>query len=79
MNSTGPTHWQELARKAGDDVEIALLWSTSANRVKVVVSDARLCHHVDLEFADADRLRGFHHSFTHAAARLNESDGFGER
>jgi hypothetical protein len=64
------THWRELARRTGNGVEVALLWDESINRVKVVVSDERLCHHLDLQVDRADELSTFHHSFTHAASRL---------
>jgi hypothetical protein len=63
-------HWRELARRSGEGVEVALLWNESINCVKVVVSDDRLCHHLDLQVDRADELSAFYHSFTHAASRL---------
>ncbi|MGH3083158.1 MAG: hypothetical protein ACRDNP_03705 [Gaiellaceae bacterium] len=67
-------HWQELARRAGNGVEVVLLWNKSVDLVKVVVSDGRLCHHVDLEIAGADALRAFSEPFADATARLSTSD-----
>jgi hypothetical protein len=64
------THWRELARTAGDGVEAALLWEESTNRVKVAVSDGRLCHHVDFEIAGTDALSAFHRPFAAAAVQL---------
>jgi hypothetical protein len=62
--------WVELATRAADGLEVALLWNRSSSRVKVVVSDERLCHHLDFEVARADALSAFYHPFANAAARL---------
>jgi hypothetical protein len=72
MPSTATTEWLEVARRAGNGVEVALLWNSSANRVKVVVSDRRLCHHVDLDVAEPDALSAFREPFTAAAPALME-------
>lgn len=63
-------HWRELARTTGNGVEAALLWDESINRVKVAVSDGRLCHHLDFEIAGGDALSAFHRPFAAAAAQL---------
>jgi hypothetical protein len=63
-------HWRELARTSGNGVEAALLWDESINRVKVAVSDGRLCHHVDFELAGAEALSAFHRPFAAVAAQL---------
>ncbi len=70
MTTTAATEWQELARRTGGGIEVALLWNKSRNLVKVVVNDARLCHHIDFEVAGADALSAFHHPFGYAASRL---------
>ena len=70
MTTTAATDWRELARRTGDGIEVALLWHKSRNLVKVVVSDARLCHHVDFEVVGADALSAFHHPFGYATSRL---------
>jgi hypothetical protein len=64
------THWRELARRTGDGVDVALLWNSSANRVKVAVSDGQLCHHVDFDIAGATALSAFHQPFAQATANL---------
>src|SRR5262245_26200443 len=51
--------WVELAKRATDGLEVALLWNRSSNRVKVAVSDERLCHYLDFEVAPADALSAF--------------------
>ena len=34
------TDWRELAMREGDGIEVRLLWSKSADRVKVTVADS---------------------------------------
>jgi hypothetical protein len=76
VTSTAATHWRELARKTGNGVEAALLWDRSVNRVKVTVSDGKLCRHIDFELAGADALTAFEHTFAHAAEGLSGTDEF---
>jgi hypothetical protein len=66
--------WREVARRAGNGVEVLLLWNESVDVVKVVVSDERLCHHVDLDIAGGSALRAFCEPFADASARLSTSD-----
>jgi hypothetical protein len=68
------THWREFARRTGNGVEVALLWNQSLNRVKVAVSDERLCHHIDLEVTGVDALSAFEHPFAEASSRLLAAD-----
>ena len=68
--STRRASWVELAKRAANGLEVVLLWNRSNNRVKVAVSDDRVCHHVDFEVASADALKAFSHSFSDATSRL---------
>jgi hypothetical protein len=70
MSTGGTAHWVELAKRASNGLAVVLLWDRASNRVKVAVSDERLCHHLDFEVARADALKAFDHPFAHAAARL---------
>jgi hypothetical protein len=70
MPSTATIEWLELARRAGNGVEVALLWNPAGNSVKVVVSDPRLCHHVDLDVGGPDALIAFRERFADAAPAL---------
>jgi hypothetical protein len=70
MDTSRPAGWVELAKRAADGLEVVLLWDRSRHRVKVAVSDERLCDHPDVEVARADALGPFDHPFAHAAARL---------
>ena len=72
MSSTA-THWKELARRSGDGVEAALLGDQSLRRVKVMVRDDSLCHHLDFELDGADALSAFSRPFADAASGAIES------
>jgi hypothetical protein len=61
--------WRELASRDGDGLEITLLWSKTAGRVKVTVADSRLDESFELDIAGADALAAFHHPFAYAASR----------
>jgi hypothetical protein len=78
VTSMTTDRWQELGRRAGNGVEVLLLRNKSVDLVKVVVSDGRLCHHVDLEVTGADGLRAFAEPFADATARLSASDATDE-
>ena len=67
--------WRELARRAGDGLEIALMWSQSADSVKVTVLDEKLGESFDLDIAGADALSAFYHPFAYASGR---GLGFGD-
>lgn len=63
--------WREMARRAGGDVEVSILWNESLNRFKVMASDKRLCHYVDLEVESGDALHAFYEAFADATSRLS--------
>jgi len=67
--------WRELAGRDGDGLEISLLWSKAADRVKVTVADSRLEESFELDIAGAEALAAFHHPFAYAASR---GLGFGD-
>jgi hypothetical protein len=68
------TQWREFAKRTGNGVEVALLWNQSLNRVRVAVSDERLCHHIDLEINGAESSRAFQQTFAEASSRLLADD-----
>ena len=55
--------WRELAVREGDGIEVHLLWSKSADRVKVTVADAKFDEEFELDIAGADALAAFNHPF----------------
>jgi hypothetical protein len=60
--------WKQLARRTGDGVEATLLWDESIRRIKVTVSDERLCHHLDFDVDGAGVMSAFSGAFADAAA-----------
>jgi hypothetical protein len=68
--NTAGAAWIELAKRAADGLEVLLLWNRSSNRVKVAVSDERVCHYIDFDVARADALSAFYHPFAYATSRL---------
>jgi len=62
----GTHDWTELAGRENEGLEVTLLWSKSANRVKVAVADARQNEQFEFEVAGADALAAFHHPFAYA-------------
>ena len=66
MSATA-TRWKQLARRTGDGVEAALLWDESIRRIKVTVSDERLCHHLDFDVDGAGVMGAFSEAFADTA------------
>ena len=66
--------WRELAQREGDGIEVRLLWSRSADRVKVTVADAKFDEEFELVVAGADALAAFNHPFAYAPATSFGSD-----
>jgi hypothetical protein len=61
---------RELAYRANDGVEVALLWYASGDVVSVVVSDARTGESFELVLDRDDRAMDvFHHPYAYAAHR----------
>ena len=78
MSSSHYTDWRELAARERDGLEISLLWSKAADRVKVVVVDQRLDESFDIDVARAHALAAFEHPFAHATSHTGAA-GFAER
>ena len=64
--------WRELAMREGDGIEVRLLWSKSADRVKVTVAHTKFDEEFVLDVAGADALAAFNHPFAYLPSR-----GFG--
>jgi len=69
MGSSQQNDWEELAIRTGDGLEISLLWSKSAERVKVTVHDQRVGVSFDLDVRAADALSAFYHPFAYVTGR----------
>jgi hypothetical protein len=74
VTSTSAAVWRELARRTGDGNEVAVLWNVALNRVKVTVSDRRLCRYLDLEVHRPDDLSAFSDQFSDIVERLPVRD-----
>lgn len=60
----------ELAYRAGDGLEVLLMWDRGGGRLKVVVDDLRTGESFELAAGDGKQaLDVFHHPFAYAAAR----------
>ena len=66
--------WRELAARESDGLEISLLWSPSADRVKVTVLDQRLDELFDLDVDPANALRAFEHPFAYPRRQTVTTD-----
>ena len=67
----GRDDWTELAGRQNEGLEVSLLWSKTANRVKVAVADARQNEHFEFDVAGADALAAFNHPFAYAGDSLD--------
>jgi hypothetical protein len=72
--TASPAEWKQMARRAEDDVEVALLWNESLSRIKVLVSDGQQCHYLDFEVEQPDAVKAFQLPFAEATTRLLTSD-----
>jgi hypothetical protein len=73
VSPRGASQWRELARRTGNGVEASLLWNESVSRLKVTVSDGRLCHHLDFELA-GNPVSAFQGPFADATSSLSADD-----
>jgi len=64
MNGKNTT---ELAYRAGDGVEVSLLWSRAESRLTVVVADSRTGDGFELPAHPENALEVFHHPYAYAA------------
>jgi hypothetical protein len=63
--ATAGNDWRELAQREGDGIEVRLLWSKSADRVKVTVADSKFDEEFVIDAAGADALAAFNHPFAY--------------
>ena len=61
--------WRELALREGDGIEVRLLWSKSADRVKVTVADSKFDEEFELDVAGVDALAAFNHPFAYVPSQ----------
>jgi hypothetical protein len=66
--------WRELARRECDGLVVTLLWSKTADRVKVTVADRMLDEELHVDIPGTCALDAFFHPLAYAA---NRGLGFG--
>jgi hypothetical protein len=57
--------WVELADRAGDGLDVRLLWNRTDGRVKVTVTRVATGRQAELRVAPEDALTAFHHPFAY--------------
>ena len=62
------TQRRELAHRAGDGIDVALLWTKSTNRVTVAVLDTHSGQELEFEVDGSHALDAFNHPYAYAAA-----------
>ena len=60
------SRFRELAYRAGDGLEVALLWNELENRLAVTVSDSRSGKRYCIDAENDEALDVFYHPFAHA-------------
>jgi len=61
------TTYKELAHRAGDGVQVSLLWSPSDGNLTVVVDDAKVDERFELEARPDNALEVFYHPYAYAS------------
>ena len=61
--------WRELTSRENDGLEVSLLWSRSANRVKVIVADLNSDEEFEFDVPSTEALDAFEHPFAFATSR----------
>jgi hypothetical protein len=71
---------RELAHRAGDGLEVVLLWSVGETRVLVQVTDTRSDESFELSVAGNRALDAFHHPYAYATgSRRSCADALSSR
>ena len=61
--------FEELAFRANDGIEVALLWHKEDDRLCVAVADAATGDSFEIEVTSGHALDAFHHPYAYAAFR----------
>jgi hypothetical protein len=64
-STTTRESWVELADRAGDGLDVRLLWNRADGRVKVTVTRVATGRRAELRVAPEDALTAFHHPFAY--------------
>ena len=58
---------RELDYRAGDGLEVTLLWSPETNRLSLKVFDSKTGDEFELEVSSNEAIDAFHHPYAYAA------------
>ena len=58
---------RELDYRAGDGLEVKLLWNPQTNRLSVTVFDSKTGDDFEVEVSSSEALDAFHHPYAYAA------------
>jgi hypothetical protein len=65
-DATSETVIRELDHRAGDGIDVRLLWNALTDQVVLAVHDARTDESFELQVPAADALFAFHHPYVYA-------------
>jgi hypothetical protein len=72
MWTTTDVAFRELDHRAGDGIDVTLLWYPETGRVSVAVVDVRSGEAFELTVPGADALEAFRHPYAYAIRRRTE-------
>jgi len=75
MPAIDPQRIRELAHRAGDGLDVTLVWHEDDDRVVVVVNDARTGESFEIEVPTTNALDAFEHPFAYAPAAPSVAAG----
>ena len=61
--------WRELASRENHGLAVSILWSKTADQVKLTIVDSTYGEEFELPVPGADALEAFHHPFAYLANR----------
>jgi hypothetical protein len=67
MTTSTATKRRELAQRAGNGIEVTLLWTESTNAVTVAVTDSHSAEKLEFEVEASCALDAFNHPYVYAA------------
>jgi hypothetical protein len=73
------SQWRELARTEKNGAAAVLLWDEFSSRVRVALSDERLCYFVDFEIRGAEQLKALREPFGDVVVQLTRRNGRNDR
>ena len=67
MTTSAATERRELAHRAGNGIEVTLLWTEATNAITIAVLDANSGEVIEFEVDGSRALDAFNHPYAYAA------------